>query len=316
MTTAPRPLVSLPAARWAGLWPDGEAPVELVLWDLTAPPERVPELAVLPYEDAGAVAPMLRQVQGIRAAQTLTAGYESVLAHLPDGMVLATAAGVHSASTAELAVGLTIAALRGLDDFARAQPQGRWRYEYRPALADRRVLLIGTGGVGGAIAARLVGFEVSLTRVGRTARQDGAGPVCAVADLPRLLPEHDVVILACPLTEQTRGLADARFLAAMPDGALLVNVARGGVVDTAALLAELTRGRLRAALDVTDPEPLPADHPLWRAPGVLISPHVGGNSSAFEPRMKALLRDQLGRFARGEPLRNVVAGWPAAAIRS
>ena len=128
-----------------------------------------------------------------------------------------------------------------------------------------------------------------------------------VAELPGLLPEHDVVILATPLDDSTRGLADAAFLAAMPDGALLVNVARGAVVDTDALLAELRRRRLRAALDVVDPEPLPPGHPLWGAPGLILTPHHGGNTSAMRPRALALLRDQLARLADGRPLRNVVA---------
>jgi phosphoglycerate dehydrogenase-like enzyme len=126
--------------------------------------------------------------------------------------------------------------------------------------------------------------------------------------LPALLPQADVVVVMTPLTPSTRHLVDARFLAAMRDGALLVNVARGGVVDTDALLAEVQRGRLRAALDVTDPEPLPSDHPLWTAPGVLISPHVGGNSSAFLPRAARLVRLQVAKFVAGEPVDNVVAG--------
>ena len=129
-----------------------------------------------------------------------------------------------------------------------------------------------------------------------------------VDELPDLLPQHEVVVLACPLTDATRGLVDAAFLAAMPDGALLVNVARGPVVVTADLVAELGRGRLRAALDVTDPEPLPPEHPLWRVPGVLISPHVGGDTQAFPPRARALLREQLERLAAGREPLHVVRG--------
>jgi phosphoglycerate dehydrogenase-like enzyme len=127
-----------------------------------------------------------------------------------------------------------------------------------------------------------------------------------LTELPALLPDADVVILSTPLNEATRGLADARFLARLKDGALLVNVARGAVVDTEALLTELESGRITAALDVTDPEPLPQGHPLWHAPGVLVSPHVGGSTSAFWPRAKRLLAAQLTRFAAGEPLENVV----------
>jgi phosphoglycerate dehydrogenase-like enzyme len=127
-----------------------------------------------------------------------------------------------------------------------------------------------------------------------------------VDELPSLLPEHDVVVVIVPLSDGTTDLVDRDFLASMPDGALLINVARGKVVDTQALLEATSTGRIRAALDVTDPEPLPVDHPLWHAPGVLISPHVGGASSAFVPRAVALLRDQIGAFVGGRPLRNVV----------
>jgi phosphoglycerate dehydrogenase-like enzyme len=127
-----------------------------------------------------------------------------------------------------------------------------------------------------------------------------------IEDLPRLLPEADVVFLIAPHTPQTEGMIGARELALMPDGALLVNVARGRLVDTDALVAELATGRIRAALDVTDPEPLPAGHPLWRQPGVLISPHVGGASSAFYPRADRMIAAQLSRFAAGQPLENVV----------
>ena len=302
-----RPVVSVGHDRWTGLWPDDQAPVDLVVWDLTGPPPaRSPSLVVLPYENGGEVAVRLHEVPGLEVVQTLTAGYETVLPHVPAGVTLANAKGVHDASTAELTLGLVLASLRGIGQFAVDALEGRWRYRRRPSLADRRVLVVGVGGLGSAIAARLQPFEVSLTRVGTRARVDDHGPVHGVDELARLLPHSDVVILACPLTDATRGLVDAAFLAAMPDGALLVNVARGPVVVTAALLAEVSSGRLTAALDVTDPEPLPPEHPLWRTPGVLVSPHVGGNSTAFEPRARALLRDQLTRYATGEPLRNVV----------
>jgi phosphoglycerate dehydrogenase-like enzyme len=141
----------------------------------------------------------------------------------------------------------------------------------------------------------------------RVARSAGDG-VHAIADLPDLLPAADVVILVVPLTAQTRGLVDAAFLARMKDDALLVNLARGPVVVTDDLVEELHRGRLHAAVDVVDPEPLPAHHPMWQVPNVLISPHVGGASSAMWPRAHRLVREQLHRFAAGEPLANVVTG--------
>jgi phosphoglycerate dehydrogenase-like enzyme len=166
---------------------------------------------------------------------------------------------------------------------------------------------VGYGSIGAAIEDRLVPFEVArVARVARSERTTARGPVHPLTELPALLPEADIVILSTPLSETTRGLAGADFLSRMKDGALLVNVARGPVVDTKALLAELEGGRITAALDVTDPEPLPREHPLWRAPGVLISPHVGGPTSAFLPRAKRLLVDQLNRYVNREPLRNVI----------
>ena len=175
---------------------------------------------------------------------------------------------------------------------------------WHPALADREVLLVGYGAIGAAVEARLEPFECSVVRVARSAREG----VHAISELPDLLPSADVVVLVVPLTEQTRGLVDASFLDAMKAGALLVNVARGPVVDTPALVRALHAGRIRAAVDVVDPEPLPADSPLWDCPGLLISPHVGGSSSAMWPRAHRLVRDQLHRIARGEEPVNSMTG--------
>ena len=252
-----------------------------------------------PAEDLALMAHM----PNLTVVQLLTAGYENALRYLPAGVTLCNAGGVHDASTAELAVGLTIAALRGIDAFARAMPSGAWLYGRREALADKRVLVIGAGGVGQAIRRRLEPFEVDIVMVGRSARPG----VLTAGEVPALLPTVDVVILAVPHTEQTHGMVGTAFLARMRDGALLVNVARGPVVDTDALVEHVAAGRIRAALDVTDPEPLPPDHPLWMLPGVLISPHVGGNTSAFLPRARRLVADQLRRFAAGEPLVSVVS---------
>ncbi|MBL1101457.1 2-hydroxyacid dehydrogenase [Streptomyces coffeae] len=253
----------------------------------------------------------LPEMTNVQVIQTLTAGIDDMrpaLAGLPPGVQLCNARGVHDASTAELALTLILASLRGIPDFVRGQDTGEWRAGFRPALADKSVLIVGYGSIGRAIEDRLVPFECErVMRVARSPRTTERGPVHPIDSLPQLLPEADVVVLVTPLTEATRGLAGADFLARMKDGALLVNVSRGPVVDTKALLAEVERGRLLAALDVTDPEPLPAGHPLWHAPGVLITPHVGGPSSAFLPRAKRLLRDQLTRFASGESLRHRVA---------
>ncbi|MBA5223275.1 2-hydroxyacid dehydrogenase [Streptomyces griseoaurantiacus] len=266
---------------------------------------------VVPYMKPHAVRVRpLEALRTVRLVQTLTAGVDDVagpVSALPPGVRLCNARGVHEASTAELALTLTLASLRGVPGFVRAQDEGSWAGGFRPALADRSVLIVGYGSIGSAIEDRLVPFEVArVARVARSARTTARGPVHPIAALPELLPEADVVMLVTPLTEETRGLADAEFLARMKDGALLVNVGRGPVVDTKALLTEVETGRITAALDVTDPEPLPPGHPLWSAPGVLISPHVGGPTSAFLPRAKRLLTDQLTRLVNREPLRNVV----------
>jgi phosphoglycerate dehydrogenase-like enzyme len=199
---------------------------------------------------------------------------------------------------------LTLASLRQIPAAVRAQSRSAWEHERAEALADKTVLIVGYGAVGAAVERRLAGFECEVLRVARTAR-DGVSGLDA---LPALLPGADVVVLTVPMTDETRGLADAAFLARMRDGALLVNVARGPVVDTPALLGELESGRLHAALDVVDPEPPPGDHPVWTAPNLLLTPHVGGNTSAFLPRAMRLVGDQLRRYANGEPLANVISG--------
>ncbi|MFF0062278.1 2-hydroxyacid dehydrogenase [Streptomyces sp. NPDC005279] len=252
----------------------------------------------------------LAAMTSVRVVQTLSAGIDHVepgLGSLPAGVRLCNAKGVHEASTAELTLTLILASLRGVPGFVRAQDKEEWWSGFYPALADKSVLIVGYGSIGAAIEDRLAPFECArVARVARSARATERGEVRALTELPALLPEADVVILSTPLTEQTRGLVNAEFLARMKDGSLLVNVARGQVVDTKALLAEVDSGRITAALDVTDPEPLPAGHPLWHIPGVLISPHVGGSTSAFMPRAKRLLAAQLTRFAAGEPVQNVV----------
>lgn len=271
-------------------------------------PDTLPdvEFYVLPYMKGAEVLARAGEMTRLRVIQTLTAGVENFLPHVPDGVTLANAAGVHDASTAELAVALALASGRHLDDFARNMPGGTWRSRFGTALADQRVLIVGYGRIGQAIERRLAGFEVaSVTRVARR-RRDGEVVVHAIEDLDALLPEADVTILIAPHTPATEGLIGARQLALLPDGALLVNVARGPLVDTDALVAATADGRIRAALDVTEPEPLPPDHPLWRTPGVLISPHVGGASTAFFPRADRLIASQLRRFAAGHELENIV----------
>ncbi|HVQ86963.1 MAG TPA: 2-hydroxyacid dehydrogenase [Actinomycetes bacterium] len=294
-------------------WPDWltvPEQVEVEVWRGGQPvPHSVSdvEFYVPEYLGSAAVIEVAQRMSSLRVLQSLSAGYEHLVGKTPEAAVVCNARGVHEASTAELAVGLTIAALRGFPEFVRAQDQSHWVHQRHQALADKRVMILGYGSVGHAVADRLRGFEVEVVPVARNAR-DG---VHAVTELSQLLAEVDVVVVTVPLTASTKQLVDGQFLAAMRDGGLLVNVARGQVVDTNALVAELRSGRLHAALDVTDPEPLPADHPLWQAPNVLISPHVGGDTTAFAPRARRLVQAQLDRFVAGEPLLNVI---PRAAL--
>jgi phosphoglycerate dehydrogenase-like enzyme len=287
--------------------PDG---VRLRVWDLGAPLEDPAEISVVvpPYLGPPDWGPRLAELPGLRLVQTLTAGYDGVLDLLPPGVALAHAVGVHDTSTAELAVALAVGSLRGVPEAVRAAADGAWQPAQHRSLADRRVLVVGFGGVGRAVARRLLAFEAHVTAVASRARSDAelGLPVHAIDDLAGLLADHDVVILTVPLTDATRHLVDAAFLAALPDGALVVNVARGAVVDTAALVTEVASGRLTAALDVTDPEPLPPEHPLWRLPGALVTPHVGGATSAFAPRAARMLADLLQRLSTGRRPRGIV----------
>lgn len=285
--------------------PDG---VEVIEWamDAAAPRDRI-DIVVPPYMNTSGVLPRLEGVQ-VRLVQSQSIGYEGVEESLPDGYAFANAASVHETSTSELAIALTLAAQRSLPDFVRAQDERRWAPVRTASLADRRVLLLGYGGVGKAVAARLAGFEVELTVVANSARDEDGVQVHGVDELPQLLEKTEIVILTLPGGEDTRHIIGDGELALLPDGALVVNVGRGPLVDTDALVDHVRRGRIRAALDVTDPEPLPPDHPLWTLPGVLISPHVGGASTAMRPRVTRLVRRQIERMLGGEPPLNVVLG--------
>lgn len=279
-------------------------------YEVVDPTEQVPDSVtdvrfyVPPYQMGPSIGEVLGRMSSLEVVQTLSAGVDNVRSRIPDGVTLCNGRGIHDTSTAELTLALILSSLRGIPDFVRQQDRREWSPGWRPALADKRVLLVGYGAIGEAIEARLRPFETEVVRVARTAR-DGVHPV---EELPDLLPDADVVVLIIPLTDATRGLVDAGFLARMKDGALLVNVARGAVVVTDDLVAALGTGRITAAIDVADTEPLPPESPLYDAPGLLISPHVGGASSAMWPRAHRLVRDQLHRFAAGEPLHNVMSG--------
>ncbi len=286
-----------------------------VVWDMKDEPGE--ELGgidgvVLPYLDAGAVLGSLSKVPDLKFVQTQSTGYDGVREAAGPGAAVANASGVHAAATAELAVGLILAKLRGIDQAVKDQQTESWKPQRRQSLADRKVLLLGIGGIGKELARRLEPFEVRLTRVGSTARTDAHGQVHGPEELVALAADHDILVSVVPLNDNTHHLVGREVLAALPDGALVVNVGRGAVVDTDALTREVVSGRLQCAIDVVDPEPLPAGHPLWSAENALITPHVGGNASAFEPRILKLLKQQLEALAAGQTPANLVQQGPFA----
>jgi phosphoglycerate dehydrogenase-like enzyme len=287
----------------------GQLPAHVDVRLVPPEPRPVPDLAdvdlVVPL--ARARAPVLALLAGppgrLRVIQTLSAGVDWLVGKVPDRVTVCNARGVYDAPLAEWVVGAILAMQRGLVQARDAQARGAWEVIEPPELLGARVVIVGLGSIGTAIADRLRPFGVDVTGVGRT-RRDG---VLGVEDLDAVLPGADVLVNVLPLTGETRGLLDAQRLGLLPDGALVVNGGRGATIDTGALVGELTSGRIRAALDVTDPEPLPADHPLWRLPNVLITPHMAGDSPGSITRSYQLAGDQIRRFASGEPLINQVA---------
>ena len=280
--------------------------VRVLVWDSSGepPPEFGDvEFFVANYMGGPVDGALLAQARRLAVVQLLSAGVEPWLGRVPPGVVLCAGRGVHGASTAELAVAGLLAVRRELPRFAAAQREHRWAPARTDDLNGAGVLIIGAGDIGQRVAAALRAFGAEVTLVGRTARPGVHGP----DELPGLLRGQTAVVLAVPLTPQTRGLVGAGFLAALDDGAILVNVARGALVDTDALVAELTSGRLHAFLDVTDPEPLPPGHPLWDVPNLVLTPHVGGGTRGWQRRAHALVREQILRWHAGEPLANVVS---------
>lgn len=284
--------------------------VELIASDLRSLPDRHDEIEVCvpPYMQQYDRS-LFARMPTLRLVQVLTAGYDGLPEALPASVDLANAVGVHDTSTAELAVTLALASLRSVPEFVLNAQSGTWAASrVYDSLADRHVVILGYGAIGRAVAARLQPFEVRMTGIASRARPgDGlVDTVLGVEELAGVLPTAQVLIVTVPLSDATTGLVDDAFLSALPDGAVVVNVARGRVADTDAILSHA--GRLRFALDVTDPEPLPPDHPLWQAPGVLISPHTGGPTTAFRPRAVRYLREQLRAYAATGSVPHIVHG--------
>jgi phosphoglycerate dehydrogenase-like enzyme len=247
---------------------------------------------------------IIPRMKNLKVVHYNQAGYEDILPHIPQGVTLCNGTGVHDVSTSELAIGLTIASRRGFAEFMDNQKQGVWKRTRKPALADSHVGIVGYGHIGKRIASLLEMFE---THVAAFTRSGSDGSI-KIAEFDDYLPKLDVIILILPLTTESKNFMNADRIKKMKDGATLINVARGAIVDTDALVAELNTGRITAGLDVTDPEPLPAGHPLWSAPNLIISPHVGGDSGAFVPRARTMVQEQLARIAKNEPLVNQITG--------
>jgi phosphoglycerate dehydrogenase-like enzyme len=290
---SPEAFGALPAGIEVDVWKGGD--------ELPPSADEV-EYVVFPF---GTNPEVLRKIVGLprlKTIQILSAGADHILPYVPAGITLCNARGAHTPATAEWTAGVIIASIRNFPRFAAGQLAGHWDPAVSDPVAGKRVLIVGYGSIGEAVERRLAGWEVTIDRVARHAR-DGVSPI---DELPQMLPSADVVVILVPVTDETRQLVNAEFLKTMKDGALLVNAARGVIVDTDALLAELAGGRLRAALDVTDPEPLPDGHPLWSAPGLLLTPHVGGAVRASRERAYRVVADQLARLAAGQPLLNVI----------
>jgi phosphoglycerate dehydrogenase-like enzyme len=243
--------------------------------------------------------------------QLLSSGYDHALPLIRDSVQVCNAPELHGAPAAETAMTLMLAALNQLPQCVTAQRSAEWCDPGpRPRLWGKRVVLLGYGAVGKALHRMLSGFDADVVPVALRER-DGVVPVSRLLDH---LTSADVLVVAVPMTPGTRGLIDGTVLRLMKPGALLVNVSRGPVVDTGALVEQLQSLRMAAALDVTDPEPLPPDHPLWDCPNVLITPHVGGNTTDFRARAADFIYGQVTRHLAGVALLNVVrAASPAGA---
>ena len=262
------------------------------------------DFVVLPYEGSSlTIQEAIARMRSVEVIQTLTAGFDNVQPFVPENVTLCNAAGVHDDATSELAVLLALSALRDMPRSFKAQQDQHWETYFSRSLADKTVLLIGYGNVGKAAEKRLLGFGCTVVPVARTARDH----VHAISELPNLIPTADVVMLIVPNNPGTVNLVDAKFLASMKDDSVLVNVARGVVVDTDALVAELKTGRISAALDVTEPEPLPADHSLWSMPNVIITSHNGGEGDVFWDRARTRIHSQFDLWLAGKPLECVIA---------
>lgn len=285
--------------------------IEPILWHINDDPEDAPAADVLVTERPSD--PRMRsrvsRIHGLKHVHLLSIGYEWVLEHLPEQVTLTNSKGAVEDATAEHCLALILASLRQLPLAGEQQRNRSWVRTWTSSLHGSRVLVLGAGGVGSAIINRILPFNpASLVAYARTARTSNNGTeVRSLDQLAADLPEADVVVIALPHSEETEKLVDQHFLSQMKNGALLVNVGRGPIVDTEALMSELASGRLHAALDVTDPEPLPEEHPLWDAPNCIITPHMAGDTGQFMSLVSQMAVDQVIGIANGQKSFNVVS---------
>ncbi|WP_417373978.1 2-hydroxyacid dehydrogenase [Glutamicibacter protophormiae] len=285
--------------------------IEPILWHINDDPEDAPEAEVLVTERPSNPERRTRvaRIKGLQHVHLLSIGYEWVLEHLPQHATLTNSRGAVEDATAEHCLALILASLRELPQALEQQREQRWERIWTSSLHGSTVLLLGAGGVGSAIAERLAPFKPAqvITVASKSRTLDDGTVVHGIDAIEALLPQADVVIVALPHTARTEKLVNAEFLSQLRDGALLANIGRGPIVDAEALLAELDRGRLRAALDVTDPEPLPSGHPLWTAPNCVVTPHMAGDTGEFLKLVSELAVRQIrGMLAGDEPF-NIVA---------
>ena len=281
---------------------------------LVAEPGPEVEFVIVNFDIANRLPGLFEELPGLRVVQSLSAGVDWLLPKVPAGVVVCRAVGVHDAPVSEWVVAVILATRRRLPEFWSRQRRAEWNRDIAEVadgwqhpiddLEGATVLVVGFGSIGRAVAARLAPFGAHVIGVARHPRDDAR----SADELPRLLPEADVVVNLLPLGPETEKFVDAAFLERMKPGSLFVNAGRGKTVDTDALLAALTSGRIHAALDVTDPEPLPSDHPLWQAPNLFITPHVAGAVTRWESRGYRFAGEQIRRYAAGQPLLGIEAG--------
>jgi Phosphoglycerate dehydrogenase and related dehydrogenases len=262
------------------------------------------EFYVPPYPGGPAVIDMLPHLSGLKVVQLLTAGVDWILPRIPPGVLLYRAIGVHESSVAEQVIGGILAVTKEIPAFVRFQANAEWAHRRVGGLLGMRAVVLGYGAIGKATGDLLGAFGVEVKGISRSGRH-ATLPLSAISGL---LPNCDILVITLPLTDETKGLVDAKMLSLLPDGALVVNVSRGSIVESAALEEELVSGRLRAALDVTEPEPLPRESPLWHLPNVLITPHVGGDSDLFPRLASQMVVAQMTRYIDGLPLAHQVVG--------